>query len=112
MLRKMFQNGGEKFAIRLFNLKVGGEIEETKGERKMKKIFSIFLVVGLLSMGGCAGLRGIGLSDAGKDEIKDILVSEVVIKMIDSYCSRPADRRQAVVDRLRGLGVNLSMIAC
>lgn len=76
----------------------------------MKKF--IILVSIMFTLTSCAAIRGIGLSAAGKEEIKNILVGETVTTMIEAYCERPADRRQAVAERLLGMGVNLSMISC
>ena len=78
---------------------------------RFKTLIPILLTIGLLST-SCAVLRGIGLSDAGVDGIRDILVGEVAVQITEDFCDRPVDKRIELRRTLMKSGVNLTATKC
>ena len=78
---------------------------------RFKTLIPILLTIGLLST-SCAALRGIGLSDAGVDGIRDILVGEVAVQIAEDFCDRPVDKRIELARTLSKAGVDLTTVEC
>lgn len=78
---------------------------------RFKTLTPILLAIAFLST-SCAAMRGIGLSDAGVDGIRDILIMEAAVKTTEAFCERPVDERIELARTLFKAGVDLTTVEC